>query len=71
MALAALEAVDLTRVALVSTEERMVRDTTITMPRQLHKQLKSIANQRDASMNIIVNTALAHWLERKGVLRLG
>src|SRR5678816_2450376 len=39
MALEALDAVDLTRVALVSPEERMVRDTTITMPRVLHKKL--------------------------------
>jgi hypothetical protein len=36
MALEALDAVDLTR-AVVSAEERMVRDTTITMPRVLHK----------------------------------
>jgi hypothetical protein len=50
MALEALDAVDLTRAALVSTEERMVRDTTITMPRPLHKKLKRIADDRDSSM---------------------
>jgi cytidylate kinase len=71
MALGALEAVDLTHVALVSAEERMVRDTTITMPRQLHKRLKQIADDRDTSMNILVNTALAHWLVSKGALRAG
>ena len=71
MALEALDTVDLTRVALVSIEDRMVRDTTITMPRVLHKKLKKIADDRDSSMNILVNTALAHWLARKGALRLG
>jgi hypothetical protein len=71
MALEALEGVDLTRAALVSAEERMVRDTTITMPRVLHKKLKKIAEDRDSSMNILVNTALAHWLAKKGALRLG
>jgi hypothetical protein len=71
MALEALDAVDLTRVALVSIEERMVRDTTITMPRVLHKKVKKIADDRTSSMNILVNTALAHWLARKGALRLG
>jgi len=71
MALEALEAVDLKRVALVSAEQRMVRDTTITMPRQLHKRLKQIADDRDISMNILVNTALAHWLVSKGALRVG
>jgi hypothetical protein len=71
MALEAMDSVDLSRAALVSAEERMVRDTTISMPRQLHKKLKKIADERDSSMNILVNTALAHWLEKKGALRLG
>jgi hypothetical protein len=70
MALEALDTVDLTRVALVSPDERMVRDTTISMPRILHKKLKKIADDRDSSMNILVNTALAHWLAKKGALRL-
>ena len=70
MALEALGAVDLSRAALVSADERMVRDTTITMPRVLHKKLKRIADERDSSMNILVNTALAHWLAKKGALRL-
>jgi len=70
MALEALDNVDLARAALVSAEERMVRDTTISMPRLLHKKLKKIADDRDSSMNILVNTALAHWLSKKGALRL-
>jgi hypothetical protein len=70
MALEALDSVDLTRAGLVSAEERMVRDTTISMPRLLHKKLKKIADDRDSSMNILVNTALAHWLAKKGTLRL-
>jgi len=70
MALEAVDSVDLTRAGLVSAEERMVRDTTISMPRLLHKKLKKIADDRDSSMNILVNTALAHWLAKKGVLRL-
>ena len=71
MALEALRSIDLTRVALVSSEERMLRDTTITMSRQLHKRLKKIADDRDNSMNILVNTALARWLASKGALRIG
>ena len=43
----------------------MHRDATITMPRVLHKRLKKIADDRDSSMNILVNTALAHWLAKK------
>ena len=70
MALEALDSVDLARAGLVSAEERMVRDTTISMPRLLHKKLKKIADEHDSSMNILVNTALAHWLAKKGALRL-
>lgn len=70
MALQALETVDLTRVALVSPDEPMVADTTISMPRLLHKRLKKVAEDRETSMNIVVNTALAHWLAGKGALRL-
>src|SRR5260370_1989495 len=44
MALEALESVDLTLAALVSAEDRMVRDTTITLPLTLHRRLKKIAD---------------------------
>jgi hypothetical protein len=57
--------------AALTVEEKMVRDTTISMPRTLHKKLKKISEDRDTSMNILVNTALAHWLAKKGALRLG
>jgi hypothetical protein len=40
------------------------------MPQTLHKRLKKIAEERRMSMNIVVNTALAHWLAAKGALRL-
>jgi hypothetical protein len=70
MALEALESTDLAGVRLVSPDERMVRDTTITMPRLLHTKLREIARKRQSSMNILVNTALAHWLASKGELRL-
>jgi hypothetical protein len=40
------------------------------MPRALHKSLKRTARDRGTSMNLVVNTALAHWLAAKGALRL-
>ena len=70
MALEALTTVDLATAGLVSVEEKMVRDTTISMPLTLHRKLKKVADDRDTSMNIVVNTALAHWLAKKGELRL-
>ena len=70
MAIDALTSVDLENAGLVSVEEKMVRDTTITIPRALHKKLKKISTDRGTSMNILVNTALAHWLAKKGALKL-
>ena len=70
MALEALTTIDLVTADLVSVEEPMVADTTISMPRALHKKLKKVADDRDSSMNIVVNSGLAHWLAKKGLLRL-
>lgn len=70
MAIDALTTVDLEKAGLVSADDKMVRDTTITMPRALHKKLKKISTDRGTSMNILVNTALAHWLAKKGALKL-
>ena len=70
MAIDALSSVDLEDAGLVSVEEKMVRDTTITIPRAVHKKLKKISTDRGTSMNILVNTALAHWLAKKGALKL-
>jgi len=69
-AIEALETVDLATVALVSVEEKMVRDTTVSLPRPLHKKLKKIAEDRGTSMNILVNTGLAYWLAKKGSISL-
>jgi len=70
MAIEALESVDLATVPLVSVDEKMVRDTTISLPRALHKKLKKIAEDRGSSMNILVNTGLAYWLAKKGSITL-
>lgn len=70
MAIEALESVELAIVPLVSVEEKMVRDTTISLPRPLHKRLKKIAEDRGTSMNILVNTGLAYWLAKKGSISL-
>ena len=70
MAIEALTSVDLENAGLISVDEKMVRDTTITVPRALHKKLKKISTDRGTSMNILVNTGLAHWLAQKGALKL-
>jgi hypothetical protein len=70
MAIDALTSVDLESAGLVSSEEQMVRDTTITLPKTLHRKIKKVAEDRGKSMNIMVSSALAHWLAKKGALKL-
>lgn len=70
MANEALGSVNLAEVRMISIEDKMVRDTTVTLPKALHKKLKKLASDRDSSMNVLVNTALAHWLAAKGELKL-
>ncbi len=71
MAIEALTTVDLATAGLVSAEEKMVRDTTITLSKGLHRRVKEVAEERGTSMNIMVSSALAHWLAGRGTLKLG
>ena len=71
MIIEAINAVDLKSVRLVElAAESRLRSTTIALPPDIHDRLKSLAKARSASMNIMVNTAVAHWLAAKKVIRL-
>ncbi len=71
MIIEAVNSVDLKSVRLVElVGDAPLRTTTIGLPPSLHKDLKAVAKIRSASMNIMVNTALAHWLAEKKVIRL-
>jgi hypothetical protein len=70
MAAAAVESVEVTTIILVSSDEKLVRNATISLPTPLHKKLKEIAVERGTSMNILVNTGLAHWFASKGSITL-
>ena len=71
MIIEAINSVDLDTVRLVdlSTDTRM-STTTLALPPQLHARIKALAKDRNASMNEIVNTAIAHWLAAKKLIRL-
>jgi hypothetical protein len=71
MIIEAIGAVDLKSVRLVElAAESRLRSTTIALPPDIHDQLKALAKSRSASMNIMVNTAVAHWLAAQKVIRL-
>ena len=71
MIIAALSSVNLNTVRLVDLASEMrLQTTTVALPPPLHNEIKSAAKNRNASMNEMVNTAVAHWLASKGVIRL-
>jgi hypothetical protein len=71
MILEAIKSVDLENVRLVELiSETRMSTTMIGLPPTIHKHLKDLAQSRRTSMNVIVNTAIAHWLAGKKIIRL-
>lgn len=55
-----LRTADLSSVPLIElgSDLRHLATTTVKLPASLHKQLKKIAEHRDSSMNVLVNSAV-------------
>jgi hypothetical protein len=71
MIIEAINAVDLERVRLVDlSSETNIPTTTVALPKSIHAALKALAKTRATSMNVLVNTAVAHWLAAKNIIRL-
>jgi hypothetical protein len=71
MIIEAINAVDLERVRLVDlSSETNIPTTTVALPKSIHAALKALAKTRATSMNVLVNTAVAHWLAGKNIIRL-
>jgi hypothetical protein len=71
MIIEAINSVDLKSVRLVElASDTRLTSTTVALPPTIHDHLKTLAKTRNASMNIMVNTAVAHWLAAKKIIRL-
>jgi hypothetical protein len=71
MILEAINSVDLEDVRLVELiSETRMSTTMIGLAPAIHAHLKHLAKARNASMNVMVNTAVAHWLAGKKIIRL-
>jgi len=67
----AINLVDLQKVRIVDLSwDRRLDATTIGLPIPVHSKLKFLAKSRNTSMNVLVNTAVAHWLAGKGIIKL-
>lgn len=61
----AILTVDLDNVPLVVIRDPKSRDTTLRLPQRAFERLDGIRKRRKTSINALVNTAVAHWLEGK------
>ena len=59
----AIESVDLSTVPLVVIRDVKAKDTTIRVPEPVHRRLSELGKARGTSVNVLINTAVAHWLE--------
>ena len=69
MILEAINSVDLEKVGVVDLSCEAFGTTTTGLPIPIHSKLKSLAGSRNTSMNVLVNTAVAHWLAGKNLIR--
>jgi len=68
----AIESVDLAKVPLVVIRDPKARDTTVRVNEKVFQRLSTVAKDRRTSVNVLVNTAVAHWLQtrqRRDVVR--
>jgi hypothetical protein len=71
MILEAINSVDLESVRLVELiSETRMGTTMISLSPTIHTHLKNLAKARNTSMNVMVNTAIAHWLAGKKIIQL-
>lgn len=61
----AIETTDLAKVPLVVITNSKAKDTTIRVSEPIFVKLHRIAKERKTSVNVLINTAVAHWLDQK------
>ena len=65
----ALETADFAKMALVDINlEPKAPEVNIFMPDELYKKIRTTAEKRDVSLNVVVNSAMAQWLSKKGIV---
>ncbi|MBM3815125.1 MAG: hypothetical protein FJW20_26195 [Acidimicrobiia bacterium] len=65
----ALESADFAKMPLVDINlEAKAPEVNMFMPTALYKKIRTGAEKRDVSLNVIVNSAMAQWLAKKGLV---
>lgn len=66
----AIDEVDLAKAALVDIRDPKANETCVMLSESALHTLKKLAKEREASLNTLVNTAVAHWLADKKAVKL-
>lgn len=66
----AIDQVNLAEAPLVDIRAAKANETCVMLSETSLRTLKKVAKQREASLNALVNTAVAHWLADKKVVKL-
>jgi hypothetical protein len=66
----ALKQVDLMNATLIDIREPKEEETCLMLAEDSMKALKKASKQREVSLNVLVNTAVAHWLAEKKAIKL-
>ena len=66
----AIDKVNLSEAPLVDIRASKANETCVMISEASLRSLKKAAKQRDASLNVLVNTAVAHWLADKKAIKL-
>jgi hypothetical protein len=66
----AIDHVNLSEAPLVDIRASKANETCVMLSEAALRSLKKAAKQRDASLNMLVNTAVAHWLADKKAIKL-
>lgn len=67
----ALDTGDFGKMPLVDiTMEAKAPEVNMFLPGALYKKIRAAGEKRDVSLNVIVNSAMAQWLSKKGLVDL-
>ncbi|MBY0503057.1 MAG: hypothetical protein K2X03_04055 [Bryobacteraceae bacterium] len=65
----ALDAADFLKMPLVDiTLEKKAPEVNMFMPTAVYQKIRTAAGKRDVSLNVIVNSAMAQWLAKRGLV---
>lgn len=69
--LEALDSADFQKMPLVDINlEIKAPEVNMFMPTELYQKIRAAAEKRDVSLNVIVNSAMAQWLAKRGLVEI-